>query len=219
MIEIILPTLNEEEGLPLVIQGFRKQGINNLIVVDGHSKDKTLEIAKKAGAKIVMQEGKGKGMAFQTFLKNYPIKDNDFYIMLDTDNTYDPLDVRKFIKLLEKYDVVTGHRTTIRYNFKEFTHYLGNKFISLICVSLFFRWNPDICTGYWGFRGAALKKMSIKAKGFDLEANLFCQTLKCRLRHKIVKIDYYPRVGLRKLKGSDALIIIRRLIIERLSKH
>jgi dolichol-phosphate mannosyltransferase len=218
MIEVILPTLNEEEGLPLVIESFRKQGINNLIVVDGHSTDGTLQIAKKYGAKIIMQDGKGKGMAFQTFLKKYPIKDDNFYIMLDSDDSYDPKDIGKFINSLKNCEVVTGHRTSIKYSLNDFTHYFGNKLISFIALILFFKWNPDICTGYWGFRGSSLKKIKIKAGGFDLEVNLFCQAIKKKLNHKIIKIYYYPRIGVRKLKASDALIIIKRLVTERFSK-
>jgi glycosyltransferase involved in cell wall biosynthesis len=217
MIEIILPTLNEEGGLPLVAGSLKKQGFDDIIVIDGHSTDRTLEIAREIGAKIIMQEGRGKGMAFQTFLKRYPIKDDDFYIMLDSDNSYDPKDVNKFIEALKGCDIVTGHRTTVRYNVNDLTHYIGNKIISFTGMLFFLKWNPDICTGYWGFRGSSLKRIKIKARGFDLESNLFCQIAKKRLRHRIIKIDYYPRVGLRKLKASDALVIIRRIITERFS--
>lgn len=218
MIEVVLPTLNEEEGLPLVIERLKKHKISNIIVLDGHSTDKTIEIAKKHNAKILMQEGKGKGMAFQTFIKKYPIKDDDLYIMLDSDNSYDAEDIYKFISALKSCDVVTGDRVTIRYNPNDFIHYLGNKLISLCAFFLFFRWNPDICTGYWGFKGSSLKKMNINAGGFDLEADLFCQIIKKRLTHQIVRINYYARVGDRKLNYFDALIIVRRLIIERFSK-
>jgi glycosyltransferase involved in cell wall biosynthesis len=218
MIEVVLPTLNEEEGLPLVIESLKKRGMDNIVVVDGHSTDKTIEIARKHNAKIVMQEGKGKGMAFQTFLQKYPIKDDNFYIMLDSDNSYDAADIDKFISSLKSCDVVTGNRVTIRYNPNDFIHYLGNKLISFGALVLFLRWNPDICTGYWGFRGSALKKMKIRSKGFDLEADLFCQIVKKELSHKIVPINYYTRVGERKLNYFDALIIVSRLVIERFRK-
>lgn len=219
MIEVILPTLNEEEGLPLVIKSFREQGIKNLVVVDGHSTDNTVEIARKNKAKVIMQEGEGKGMAFQTFLKKHPIKENNYYVMLDTDNSYDPKDIGRFVHELKDYEIVTGHRVTIRYNLKDVSHYLGNKLISVVALILFFRWNPDICTGYWGFRGSTLKRLNIKSGGFDLEANLFCQTVKKGISHKIIRIDYHKRVGMTKLKASDALLIIRRIIRERLSRN
>ena len=215
MIEVILPTLNEEKGLSVVINKFKKQGIKNFIVIDGHSTDRTVEIAKDHGSKIIMQEGKGKGMAFQTFLKKYPIKNDDLYVMLDADNSYDPDDVSRFIEELKNYDVVTGHRITVRYNPRDFIHYIGNKIICLSGFILFFRWNPDICTGYWGFRGSALKKIKIDAKGFDLEANLYTQIIKKGLRHKIIKIVYSKRIGEAKLRVSDAVLIIKRLISER----
>ncbi len=216
---IILPTLNEEEGLNLVLKDLEKIGFNmkNVIVVDGHSTDKTINVAKKYGINVIMQEGgKGKGIGFQTFLRKWDVKDDDIYIMLDADYTYDPKEYSKLESLVKTgYDVVMGRRKIYIDGFEAFLHVLGSVFLSITASLLFFRFNPDICTGYWAFRGSALKKMKIKAKGFQLEANLFCEACKKGLKIGSVRVDYKERVGQRKLKTSDGLKIFGFIVAER----
>lgn len=213
----VIPALNEEQGLPRVINGLNKQGIQEIVVIDNGSTDRTAEIARKAGARVLFQPIRGKGNAFRKFLEIYPIKEDAFYVMLDGDATYDSSDVPRLVVELEKHDVVTGRRTTIRYNVRDLVHFLGNKLISLVGLLLYFCWNPDICTGYWAFRGSALKRIRIDATRFDLEANLFAQACKKGLSTGRVDIEYHPRVGEGKLKARDALHIIARLFRERLS--
>ncbi len=57
---IIIPTLNEEKAIAEVVRGFSRQGFD-VYVIDGHSKDRTIEVAKSSGAKILVQRGRGKG--------------------------------------------------------------------------------------------------------------------------------------------------------------
>ena len=82
---------------------------------------------------------------------------------------------------------------------------------------MFLRWNPDITSGYWGFRGYALKKMAITSAGFELEANFFAQAAKKRLKAVCVPITYAKRVGKAKLSFVDALKIVPKLLEERVS--
>ncbi len=216
---ILLPTLNEEKGLDLVLKDLKKIGfkMENVIVVDGHSTDKTVEVAKKYGVNVIMQEGgKGKGVGFQTFLKRWKINNEDIYIMLDADYTYDPKEYTKLESLIKMgYDIVMGRRKIYIDGFEAFIHVLGSVFLSITASLFFFKFNPDICTGYWAFKGSALKKMHIRAKGFQLEANLFCEACKKGLRIGTVRVNYKERVGQRKLRTSDGLKILGFIMAER----
>ncbi len=209
--------LNEAPALPLVLAGLREANVRQIVLVDGNSTDATPDIARGAGCTVIAQEGKGKGMAFRTFLETYPIDPNARYVMLDADATYDPKDVPRLAEKLEEYDIVTGHRATAHLIPNNLTHFFGNKLISLAAFLLFWRWNPDICTGYWAFRGSALKKMRIDATRFDLEADLFAQACKKHLSMGMVDVMYGPRLGERKLRSIDALHIVWRLFFERFS--
>ncbi len=213
----VVPTLNEEEGIASVLSGLRREGVSDIVVVDGHSKDATLSIAKKFGAHIIMQEGKGKGAAFQTFLRKHSIRDDARYIMLDGDASYDPHDVSKMARALETAPAAAGNRSLLIHDVTSLTHAIGGTLISWMGSLLFLRWNPDICTGYWGFRGSALKKLRITANGFDLEANLFSEAAKKGIACANVPVGYAKRKGVAKLTFIDALGIVVRLVQDRFS--
>jgi len=221
---VILPTLNEERGIKKVLESLPNPIVNKVVVVDGYSGDNTIQVAKGIEQKnfqleVMLQEGKGKGMAFQSFLKNFDLDSHDFYIMLDADYTYDPAEMKKMVlPLLDGADVVMGDRFSHN-NLKEsmtFTNYVGNKIFTFL-ASLFYRRTKDVCTGYWAFSKEFLKSIKINAKGFDLEANLFSEAVKKKFKIKSVPISYGKRIGDNKLRTWHGSIILWRLLKERFS--
>ncbi|MCQ4450474.1 MAG: glycosyltransferase, partial [Sulfolobales archaeon] len=70
LVTFLIPTLNERDGIGLVIDEIKSLGFNKIIVVDGYSTDGTAEIAKEKGAKVIYQLGKGKASAVMTGLKH-----------------------------------------------------------------------------------------------------------------------------------------------------
>ena len=215
---VILPTLNEAEGIGGVISGIKGLGslVDGIIVVDGHSTDDTVRIARKNGCRVMLQEGKGKGAGFKTFLKKGRIDDDAYYVMLDADQSYDPKDIPAIVAGLNDAEIVSGLRKA-RIQDLDLLHLIGNKAISFAGLVLFGKWT-DICTGYWGFRGVALKKLDIKSDGFDLEANIFASMCKKKMLHKHVPVKHLKRAGKRKLKNTDAVVIAWRLFSERFSR-
>ncbi len=215
---IILPTLNEREGLALVLKDLKSMSfpMRNVIVLDGHSTDGTLDVARRYGTRILLQKGKGKGMAFQTFLEEFPIKDEAIYIMMDADYTYNPFELPMFVRLMNvSYDVVAGNRRMLVHNLKSLIHLIAGDLLSTLASFLYLRLNKDLCSGYWAFKGSALKKIKINARGFDLEANLWAEVCKRKLKFTNLLIDYRKRVGVEKIKPFDAVKIIFRLFKER----
>lgn len=85
-ITTVIPTLNEEEGVGLVIDELRDNGIENIVVVNGGSTDRTREVAAARGAVVVMQEGKGKALAIKTALRYVK---TPWMLVIDGDHTYD----------------------------------------------------------------------------------------------------------------------------------
>ncbi len=210
---VLLPTLNEEKAIVKVIKAIPITAIRNLgyktkvLVVDGGSTDKTVELAKSQGAKVITQKGKGKGNGFKSALlylkKNMP----DILVMLDADYTYDPKDIPKMILpiITGEADVVVGAR-------EKRTHNFGNKLLTFAANSVFKQKIKDLCTGYWAFNSKAIKMIDISANGFDLESDLFSQINKHKLRIVSVDVKYRGRIGESKLKKKDAFAIIARLI-------
>lgn len=213
----IIPTLNEEQGIVQVINGFRKKGVKNIIVADGGSSDKTRLFARKAGARVI-NVPRGKGSGFRTTLKKIKLEDDALYVMIDGDASYKSFEVDKLLKAMkEDLDIVTGRRKLLVHDKKSFVHVVGNILISLFGSAIFFHWNPDICTGYWLFRGKALKKLmhKITAKNFELEADMFSNMAKMKMKHRAVKISYSERKGQSKLRVMDAFKILKKLVANR----
>lgn len=224
----LIPCLNEEKAINKVILGFKKIGITEIIVADGHSDDNTAKVAKENGAKIVMVR-RGKGNGFRDLLGELKLQDDKYYIMIDGDFTYLPEELHLLFKkaIQTNADVIMGRRPLWAKNhrnfgelFRNLIHIIGNLIISGTGSILYLKPTRDICTGYWLFKGKALKKINSKltAQRFELEADLFSSAAKLKMKIESVPISYRKRIGESKLKFADAFIIIKKLITNRMNK-
>ena len=164
-ISIILPTINEEKGIGKTIDSinldyFKQKGWDyEIIIVDGGSKDKTIEIAKKKGAKIIIEKRKGYGRAYKTGLSQLS---GDIIVTGDADATY-PFDkIHKYIQILldENLDFITTNRfANLKHGSMSLKHRFGNLVLSLT-LRLFFLINiKDSQSGMWIFRRNTLDKI------------------------------------------------------------
>ena len=210
---ILLPTRNEEEGLGEVIDRIPQEEIvrrgytPRVIVVDGHSTDNTCEIAEKRGVQLIRQNGsigKGNGVreALDKIIDRKANSNGDLLIMLDADATYSPEDIPRFISDLKDNEVVWGSRMRgkMEKDAMSSINKIGNKILSLTASILFFKRTTDLCTGYWGFRIDALKRLKLTAEGFNLEADLFSSVVNEKMITKEIPIEYAHREGESTLK-------------------
>ncbi|MBI5227937.1 glycosyltransferase [Candidatus Micrarchaeota archaeon] len=216
-VSVLLPTLNEEESIESTINQVRKVLPDaEIVVIDGLSKDKTIEIAKKMGAKIILETQKGKAVAIKKAFKEI---DTDYALMIDVDLTYPVEDFPKIIILLNEYDVVMGSR--FRGKMEEgamsFTNNFGNRIISLCASTLFLKWVSDVCTGMWGFRKRAYKNIEITSQTFELECNMFAQSVKKGFKVAEFPINYSKRGGTSKVQLIDGVKDCILLLKERFS--
>ena len=206
-IVVLLPSRNEEDGIGEVIDRIPVSRISELgyqteiVVIDGGSTDSTREIALDKGARVLKQNGttgKGNGVreALQYIFNSGEI-DSEFVIMMDSDATYNPEDLPRFIGELGDVDVVWGSRLRgkIEKNAMSRINKMGNVMLSLAASVLYFKRTTDLCTGYWGFRSSALKDLKLVAEGFNLEADLFASVSKSKLTTREIAIDYAHREG------------------------
>ena len=220
---IVLPALNEEEGIrrvmpSLPIEKLRAKGLHpSVLVVDGHSTDNTCGLAASFGAQIVAQDGWGKGNAVRTVIRGLS---GDYMIMMDADNTY-PADILpEIVDLLEKgYDCITGSRLRgqIHENAMSKMNLLGNRLLTGIANILYGApYISDVCTGFWAFRVDAVKRMNLTADGFDIEADLYTEAVRLGLRYTEIPIVYRAREGESKLRLRSGGMIALRLLRNRL---
>jgi glycosyltransferase involved in cell wall biosynthesis len=222
-ISIVIATLNEEEGVGPTLEELQKVLRSpHLIVVDGNSVDRTVEIAKTLGADVSLQEGKGKGDALFQGLKQ--VSPNvRFVVFTDADYTYPAEYIPKMVKILEQnptVGMVIGNRFNGEHNFdKPVTNlfYIGNRLLAFAQHVMNGVKLGDPLSGLRVVRAGILKNWKPKSKGFDVEAEM--NFLVEREGHQIVEIPirYRPRLGEKKLKLRHGFGILKRIIAESLA--
>ncbi|MFW5986939.1 MAG: S-layer glycoprotein N-glycosyltransferase AglJ [Methanohalophilus sp.] len=190
---ILIPTLNEGATIGQLIEDFNTEGFGNIFVIDGNSSDDTQEIAKKKGARVVAQTGKGKGQAVQDALA---MIDDPYVIMIDGDGTYLAKDVHAMLKPLEtgRADHVIGNRFA-DFDPAAFTklNLIGNKILYRF-FSVIYRKNlVDILSGYRGFTKQAIRELELHEAGFEIESEIAVDSMKKEHRVEVVPITYMPR--------------------------
>lgn len=218
---IILPTLNEEATIGKVIDeipyaSMAKEGYRaEVLVVDGNSTDRTLEVARSRGVKVIIEPRRGKGRAIGTA---FDAVKADFVFMLDADYTYPATYIPEMLRLLQKYPVVIGSRLKGKREKGAMrrTNTVGNYFLTWLANILYFTKISDLCTGYWGFRGEVIRNIRLTTDGFQLEAELLTQLRKKGYKIGEIPVYYRCREGKAKLSGlKDGLKIACLLISKR----
>ncbi|WP_456368475.1 S-layer glycoprotein N-glycosyltransferase AglJ [Geoglobus sp.] len=199
-VRILIPALNEEESIGEVIEGFRKLGYDRILVIDGHSTDRTREIAREKGAEVVVQSGKGKGQAVR---EAFGLIDDDVVVMIDADGTYMPEDVESLLEPIRRgvADHVVGNRLV---NFEKgaFTrlNLIGNKIINFIFRFFYGVELHDILSGYRALTREVYKSVELQKSGFEVETELTVETIANGFRMLEVPVRYRRRSGRTKLR-------------------
>ena len=191
---ILIPTLNEERDIGDVIKGFKKQGFENIFVIDGNSIDRTREIAESEGAKVVIQKGKGKGLAVQ---QAFEAIDSNIIVMIDGDGTYLPSEVHNLLHPLfnKEADHVVGNRFS-SYSKGAFTrlNLLGNKMLNWLFGFAYGVQLEDILSGYRALTKNSIESLDLNKAGFEIEAEMTIETVKKDFKIIEVPITYEARI-------------------------
>ena len=221
-ISVVIATLNEEEGIGPTIDEMQKVLKNAyLVVVDGNSVDRTIEIAKNMGADVLIQEGKGKGAAMFQGFKQLGTK-VPYVVFTDADYTYPAEYVPGMIEVLDqnpKVGMVIGNRFKGEHNHsKSVTNpfYLGNKLFAFAQLVMNGVNLGDPLSGLRVVRSEILEGWKPKSKGFDVEAEMNALVRRRGYRTVEVPIDYRDRMGEKKLKLRHGLGIMKRILAESL---
>ncbi len=217
--EILIPAYNEEEGIGATItEVLENLCPQRILVIDGHSHDRTVEVAKDLGAHIVFQDGKGKGDAIAKAIGC--ISSNTKYVaLMDADYTYPAEYLPLMIQILEVFPwigMVCGNRYYKKPKGAAFKRrfYYGNKLLAFAHSFLNGVELEDPLTGLRVIRAEILKDCHIISKGFDLEVELNSFVNKQGFEALEIPIEYRERLGEKKLKMKDGATILGRIIRE-----
>jgi len=199
-ISIVLPCRNEEKGIGFSIKEIKKvlKGKDYEIIVSDSSSDKSAEVARQLGAKVVKHK-EGYGDALITGLD---AANGEFLVFADCDCSYDFGELPKFISALREYDFVMGSRFkgVIKKGAMPFLHkYIGNPALTYIFNRKFKTSFSDTHSGFRGMTKKAFDKMDLGCKGMEFASEMLAEAARLKLKVKEVTIGYSKRIGRSKL--------------------
>ena len=180
-VAVILPCYNEQAAIADTIAGFRAALPGAAIhVYDNNSSDRTVELARAAGAIVRTEKMQGKGHVVRRMFADV---EADVYVMADGDLTYDPTAAPTMVKLLidEQLDMVVGthqHEAAAAYRGG---HVLGNRLFTGLLSGLFGRSFTDIFSGYRVFSRRFVKSFPVLSAGFEIETEISVHALELRM--------------------------------------
>lgn len=195
-IAVLIPCYNEEQTVEKVVADFKKELPDaDIFVYDNNSKDKTAELAVKAGAILKHEYRQGKGNVVRSMFRDI---DADIYILVDGDDTYPADEVHKLIEPIKKgkADMVVGDRLSNGTYFKENKrgfHGFGNNLVRWLINTLFSSNINDIMTGYRAYSKKFVKCMPVMSDGFQIETEMTVFALVYKMNIVEIPITYRDR--------------------------
>jgi hypothetical protein len=202
---VVIPTLNEEKGIVRTLE-LIPQFVDEIIIVDGDSKDKTRDLAsewakiKSKNVKIIIEKRRGYGRAFKTGFENSV---SQILVSGDGDGTYPIELIDKAIDFLLNEDLafVSCNRLPLEdKSSMHFQNHFGNYALTFIASLLFFHKFKDILSGMWVFKRECLKKMALFSDSWNFSEEIKIQAyLNFGDKFQEFKIPYRERLGETKL--------------------
>ena len=217
-IAVLIPCYNESKTIEKVVKDYKKALPNaDIYVYDNNSKDKTDEIAKKAGAIVKYEYRQGKGNVIRTMFREI---DADCYLMIDGDDTYPAENAKEMCNyVLEgKADMVIGDRLSSTYfteNKRPF-HNFGNKIVRFLINKLFHNDVKDIMTGYRAFSYEFVKGFPVLSKGFEIETEMTIHAVDKNFKLIEIPVTYRdrPEGSVSKLNTySDGFKVLKTIML------
>lgn len=219
-VSAIIPTLNEAENLPHVLPRIPEE-VDEVVLVDGHSTDGTVEVARRLypSIRIVQQDGKGKGNALRC---GFAAATGDIIVMLDADGSTDPSEIPAFVgALISGADFVKGSRFLQGAGTADMPFYrrLGNSGFVMLANLMFGAHFTDITYGYNAVWRRHAQTMALEIDGWAQEIISNIRAVRARLRVvEVASFEHRRVAGQAKLRTFPAgWVILKSMARERFS--
>jgi glycosyltransferase involved in cell wall biosynthesis len=208
---VVVPARNEARNLPFVLAHLPKD-IFEVILVDGHSTDDTVAVARQLypGVRVIQETRKGKGNALAC---GFAAARGDIIVMLDADGSADAAEIPRFVEaLLRGADFAKGSRFVGEGGSSDITRFrrLGNWFFTTLVNVLFGTRYTDLCYGYNAFWAHCLPKLNVDCDGFEVETLINIRVAKAKLR--VREVPSYEGVRLHGVSNLNAFRDGRRVL-------
>lgn len=195
-VTVVIPTRDEEGLIAEIIDGVRPH-CDEVLVVDGHSRDRTREIAEARGCRVVLDGGKGKGEALRM---SFTEATGDIVVFIDADGSHDPRDIPAMVAPIKsgEFDMVIGSRgrggsDELHGTFEQFIRYIGSQ---LITLAINYRWDVRLTDSQNGFRAIRRDvgaKLGLTSNLTTIEQEMLMKALKQGYRVSEVPSHEYER--------------------------
>src|SRR6188472_3655702 len=192
-IAVLVPCFNEEAAVATVVSDFRKAlPAAEIFVYDNNSGDRTVEVARAAGAIVRSETHQGKGHVVRRMFADI---DADVYVLVDGDATYDAPSAPSMIEKLlsEHLDMVVGLRVDQSVAAYRPGHRAGNWMLTSFLGQVFGQAFKDILSGYRVFSRRFVKSFPVLSDGFEIETELSVHALELALPVAETETPYYAR--------------------------
>jgi glycosyltransferase involved in cell wall biosynthesis len=192
-IAVLVPCFNEEAAVATVVADFRKALPSAVIFVyDNNSSDRTVAVARDAGAEVRSERRQGKGHVVRRMFADV---DADVYVLVDGDATYDAASAPRMIDALlaDRLDMVVGLRVDQAAAAWRPGHRMGNRILTSFLSSVFGQAFKDILSGYRVFSRRFVKSFPVLSDGFEIETELTVHALELALPVAEIDTPYFAR--------------------------
>ena len=194
-ITVVIPCYNEEEGIARVIPAL-PGSVDEIIVVDNNSTDRTAEVARNLGARVVKESRKGYGVAYKAGLTEVT---SDITVTMDGDGTYPMEEIEHCVDyLLDKdLDFVSASRFPLKDpKAMNFSNKVGNGLLTFASLLLFMKGIKDSQSGMWIFKSSIYPLLDPKSDGMPFSEEIKIAAIRRpEVKFEECHINYHPRIG------------------------
>ncbi len=217
-ISVIVPTLNEIRSIETVLKSISQENVDEILVVDGHSTDGTIDLVEKLGYRLLSQEGHGLGNAIQTGINNTK---GDVIVIVDADGSHDSRDIARLAaKIQQGYDVVVGSRYISGPSIRGFAigtlfprsqsssyddtliREIGNRLFTFLCRKIYHLQIHDTLMGFKAFRRHIFNKIKLNECGQEFDVEILIKAKKAGF-----KIGEVPVIEHKRVYGKSKLSV------------
>jgi len=195
-VTVVIAAKNEARSIGDIVAEAARVS-RNILVVDGHSHDATADLARRAGATVVQDNGRGKGDALRCAIAHVATR---IVVFLDADGSHDPADIPRLVApiLAGESDHVTGSRliggsSELHGGFDEFLRLSGSSFITACINRRFGVMLSDSQNGFRAVRTSVLRQLNLRENGTTIEQEMIVKTLTSGYRVTEVPCHEYKR--------------------------
>ncbi|NOZ80430.1 MAG: glycosyltransferase [DPANN group archaeon] len=219
-VTLLIPCYNEEQGIANVINKVPQERLlelgyeTDILVIDNNSTDRTAEIARSLGVRVISEKQQGKGAAMITAFRNLP-HDADYIAMIDGDDTYDPKELPRLLEPIDSNfaDVIIGTRLNGKMDRKSMKGFnrIGNWLFTFL-ARIGYRTNTtDVCSGFFAWKKDVLDELTphLASRSFSIEMEMIVKMARLNFNVFSVPISYNDREGNTNLRPiKDGVIIL-----------